>query len=1022
MARFKIISKDGSSTRYEGRPKYAGSYLRPSYLEFTEISSPTPIAWEVGDYVDYPRTGMRYRLYSIPQASKNARKESYGGAFTYSNVQLYAATKELDIAFFKDVVTADNNIHFSSSPDVATFEDISGIARRIQACMDLLYPNRWIIRVADGLSDEAKEFALSGGTCLDALSRIYEIWEDTGWFHSYDESTGKEVITIGYANSRNEGNTTDPYLYGKGNGLTAIKKNQTNKDEFATRLYVFGSDRNLPARYYNDQDILNGESLDIRHLMIPTFQWGRTDGKPDARKAYLENIDARIKYGVIPKTHYFDSDDAGGNIYPTIEGITISQLRAALTESGESAYYPSASKYPDPNERIDEVLVGDNITDDGVGKVMGKNYTSINYFAFDDTFAPATIPQGTKAATIVNHVLLNHSFSDSGRGTISIEADSVKGVLYDAGFASVKLKVELTDDISKNKTVSSILESDLTKTDSEWAFQLPSKISADYDMQEYESFRAMLVISFDVTFASETQKDLTTECYIESGNFVAKFIKALDTTFAIEVKQLGFDINEAASNGKGKTIAMKTGMCAGREFKITDAKYNSARESWTLTCSRQKDDTLGMLFPNEPYKIQPGDLFVLLDIAMPEILISIAENRLLSNGMQLLYKASKIQSHYEPMIDAKLMHESKRVLREGMYMELSDEDVIENGTAYVLIDTLNIREDDSNIPTYSVTLRERRKVSYKGTPSATSHTETESAEEATKGDLSKYATKEYVQQAVKQGSGGTGGSSTLAGLDDVEIANLGNNQHLIYDSASGKWVNKDGETPDWDAAQGEAGYIDNRPFYAKWHYKGNEISVTSAQPITISDAVQIGEKDVMSAIVRHQGKKFVCQGSFDYIDGILTFGIGSGNTISFQKFQGSLTISTTDTGNATIELIKIASPSDLVKLDEIYIPDTIARTKYVEDREVYLEGYAEELVNALEDDINGRGYLTSADIGEQGRTPVLESWDDYDAETSKGYALGANLGYEYIKGVSDILDEINGSTVVAVDEINGEII
>ena len=133
MARFEIISKDGESVRYKGKPKYVGTYLKPSYLEFSEISSPTPINWEVGDYVDYPRTGMRYRLYSIPQPSKNARRDSYGGAFTYSNVQLYAATKELEIAPFKDLVIEDNFIHFSTSPDVATFEDIHGIADRIQA-------------------------------------------------------------------------------------------------------------------------------------------------------------------------------------------------------------------------------------------------------------------------------------------------------------------------------------------------------------------------------------------------------------------------------------------------------------------------------------------------------------------------------------------------------------------------------------------------------------------------------------------------------------------------------------------------------------------------------------------------------------------------------------------------------------------------------------------------------------------------------------------------------------------------
>ena len=86
MARFEIKSKDGLSVRFSGKPVYNGSYLKPSSLTFSEVNSPTPITWEVGDYVDYPRTGMRYYLYNIPQPTKRARKGSRGDAFSYSGV------------------------------------------------------------------------------------------------------------------------------------------------------------------------------------------------------------------------------------------------------------------------------------------------------------------------------------------------------------------------------------------------------------------------------------------------------------------------------------------------------------------------------------------------------------------------------------------------------------------------------------------------------------------------------------------------------------------------------------------------------------------------------------------------------------------------------------------------------------------------------------------------------------------------------------------------------------------------
>ena len=58
------------------------------------------------------------------------------------------------------------------------------------------------------------------------------------------------------------------------------------------------------------------------------------------RKAYLENALAVEKYGVIPRTHYFDSDEAGADIYPTIEGMTVAKVRSALSTLREEKFFP----------------------------------------------------------------------------------------------------------------------------------------------------------------------------------------------------------------------------------------------------------------------------------------------------------------------------------------------------------------------------------------------------------------------------------------------------------------------------------------------------------------------------------------------------------------------------------------------------------------------------------------------------------------------------------------------------------
>ena len=166
MAKFKIYSKDGQTVRYEGCPKYNGVYLKVSYLEFASISSPARIDWHVGDYVDYPRTGLRYTLRSIPPEKKIAKPGQSGDAFTYQNVQFMAQTQDLVVAPFRDLVPEDNGVHFSTQQAVSTYENAYGIAARVQACLDDLFPGTWSVEVYE---DRLRQDVRDMGHRLDAL-------------------------------------------------------------------------------------------------------------------------------------------------------------------------------------------------------------------------------------------------------------------------------------------------------------------------------------------------------------------------------------------------------------------------------------------------------------------------------------------------------------------------------------------------------------------------------------------------------------------------------------------------------------------------------------------------------------------------------------------------------------------------------------------------------------------------------------------------------------------------------------
>lgn len=732
MARFNIYSKDGQTIRFSGKPKYQGTYLKVPFLEFAEIASQVKINWEIGDFVDYARTGLRYKLYSLPQPKKQARNDEYGASYVYSHVQLFDATKELEIALFNDLVLdVERNVHFSTRDNVATYENVYGIADRCQASIDAFFPNKWVIRVmtldpvqdADLLAvvSEPKEFNLSNGSVLGALNNIYNVWEGIGWIHTYDTTLGKDVITIGRPNKRDSLNTTSPFLYGLGNGLTAIKKSYTNTDEFATRLYVYGSSRNLPDRYYNSKEICNAQSVDICNLMLPLSRWGTAvdpvthETRPDASLCYIEDPDVVAKYGLVPKKVYFDGNQNSEEVYPSVKNLTAGKLRTAKAAAQDTDYVPSVTIYPD-SERLDQVKSAVNPSDSGGGDT--------NAYIFSETKNVAAISgSGTlyNSTNAPNHdpvVIPVFDYSPLRGGTcVKIEPEYgffVQVVAYDT--FTVTQKVVLDVRLSDGSTVQQVEEDNLS-------YQLVSNNMGRYVTGLVDRYiitagtieRIRIYVSIDRERTKATDMSVGVMAVTASTQPIFfGFKEKVEDTFQLVLKQIGFNITDqdALANGGIATICMKDGMCGGRDFTVKRCTYREATDDWLLSVKRVQDSSTNMFYPNSLFPILAGDTFVLVDIVMPDLYVQVAEQTLLDLALELYAEVSKGKSFYEPEIDAKKVLESSIVLREGMYMPVTDEDIVDGTTEYILIDTLTIAEDESNIPTYKVTLREKKQASY----------------------------------------------------------------------------------------------------------------------------------------------------------------------------------------------------------------------------------------------------------------------------------------------------------------------
>ena len=337
MARFTIYSPAGVAL-YEGTPTFTGQYMKPGLLEFREVALPALVDLVPGCYVDYTRTGHRYRIYTAPQLKKQARTNTYGGAFVYQSVQLYDASKMLEYCPFRDLVLGDNRIHFSTQPSISTFEGCDGLARRFEACLrdqyDVNGVQSWAVRIADAYENpdlhdlmlEPRDFTVSGVNILECLDKIYEIWPGVGWLYTVENSV--DTIVIGGV-----GSNSGTYAYGKGNGLTSLTRTAANAEEIANRIFAYGSSRNMLPRWYNSQNIKDAESVDIQNLMIPVSSWGLTDNLPDAAKAFVEDAASILKNGLRPATVYFDGKGEYPEIYPSIRETTIGMVRTAIGDS-----------------------------------------------------------------------------------------------------------------------------------------------------------------------------------------------------------------------------------------------------------------------------------------------------------------------------------------------------------------------------------------------------------------------------------------------------------------------------------------------------------------------------------------------------------------------------------------------------------------------------------------------------------------------------------------------------------------
>lgn len=352
---WEIKGKDDVTKATVYALEYNGEWMGEVYVSVT-IESPTPIDFAIGDYLMY--RGERFEINYNPGKIKSAPQYAKGDAFKYENVKFNSFTDELTRCVFLDVVLNDNRLHFTGLPKFPFYGGVHDLADRIQANLDRAYgKNTWTVVVSPEYADN-KELNVTVDTqkVWDMLSVLVND------FKTYFTIKGR-TITIGAAGVP----AGHLFKYGKDNGLYEIEENAEPDQAIITRLRAYGSTRNLPHRYYNSLTGSDGrklipDNMAVQNLMLPNFPYGTQDPFIDSAN--------RPVLGTREGTVFFDgSQEDLDEIYPSIEGMTAEQLKAAGVTCNSTG-------------ALDEIVSATQVLDNGVGKIEDNNSTLDEKYAY----------------------------------------------------------------------------------------------------------------------------------------------------------------------------------------------------------------------------------------------------------------------------------------------------------------------------------------------------------------------------------------------------------------------------------------------------------------------------------------------------------------------------------------------------------------------------------------------------------------------------------------------------------------
>lgn len=303
------------------------------------ITVPAPLAFEYGDYVNV--NGRKFRLNTPPNPETKNADRQYEYALTFeSDLQQIGKVAFL----FLDSLNRFTESEFPLTGTAETF------IKLIVANLNRIYPAVNYV-VGSVIDSETKTVAFSADNCLEALNTIAETFETE--FH---------VIGNKISLYKREINTGFVLKHGEGEALYQISISPQANSNPITRVYGYGSSRNIGSNYRNG----------ARRLRM-------------AESLYLEKNsgleEGNGKYDIIEITKFFE------DVYPRRNGKVTSVTTPFIFTDSSMDFDVNLNKMPGVDAKVEFTS----------GQLSGYDFTISNYNNSTKTF---TINPYTKDQTI----------------------------------------------------------------------------------------------------------------------------------------------------------------------------------------------------------------------------------------------------------------------------------------------------------------------------------------------------------------------------------------------------------------------------------------------------------------------------------------------------------------------------------------------------------------------------------------------------------------------------------------------